>query len=404
MDIIYSKNLTTHKKHLENGNVLVLGSPGSGKTRGYILPNLLNATGENNIICLDPKGELFDSTVETLKSKGYQCRKINFYDTTNSELRFNPFNYIDKNQDDILRVSRLLVSETFAHDKFWELSAQTLCNALISYLCYYAPKHQQSLNSICKLARVYNNVEGSNEPSKLEKIFDEVAAKDPQSWSLSQFRNVHTGASRTRASIVISLLSEFNFLTEDIVKLTSEDNLELDKFCDGDQPQAIFIQINDIDRSKDKLAALFLSCVVQYLYKQADQSPRHHLNRTTCFYLDDYGIVSKAFPNLADILAGARGRNIAFPGIVLQSLSQLDKQKDTVLNSCSDIIYMGTNDIDTAFYLSQRVNIPVSEVLQLDNHKMYVLQQGKKPVVDDKYDLNDHPVFKRRDESFEKEI
>lgn len=388
--IILGENTYFNNGYKGNGNNLVVGSPGSCKTRGFVLPNICECDNES-IIILDAKNEIYNATHSLMERKGYKIQRISFADPRESTIRYNPFNFI-QTQEDIIAFSNILVEHTHTVDTFWVDCARILNNALSSYLLEVRPEHQRSLHSIYKLLRVCTAYEDDNRPSKIDLIFRELKEKLPTSWAGGQFDLVKNSAARTFRSVAITLSSAFShMLTEDIIELTSPGGIQLDpeSFCR--EKTALYINISDVERSRDKLACLFFTQLLQQLYKIADKSPDRSLPRPVLIMLDDIG-ANLQIPNLEGYLSTSRGRDISF-SLILQSFGQLKKNyKDitSIISSCNNILFMGSNDLETCQNIAERLNRPLADVLYKDKGTVFVFQQGHKPISTKAYDLRSH--------------
>ncbi len=387
--IILGENAFYNPTYKSNANNLLIGAPGTGKTRSFVLPNLMNAKDES-IIVLDPKCEIYSLTHNMMEQKGYRTHTLNFIDPQKSSLKYNPLHYC-KNEDDILKLSELLVSDLRArcNDLFWPTSSQILCNALIAYLKSYRSPKDHTLNSILKLLRVATVIEDNPEAhqSRLDRVFKEVEAKDPSSWALSQYDLVKRAAGKTQKSIIISLIAEFcGILTPRIVELTSKNTIDLEEFTK--HKTIIYVNCSDTDRSKDMLISLFFTQFFQELYQMADNEKSRSLTRPVHVILDDMG-ANLTIPNLDGIISTSRGRDISI-SIVLQSIGQLKKKYTdytSIINSCTNVVFLGGSDIETCQEISLRLNKPLYDILYKSPETIYVFKQGEKPITTKVYDI-----------------
>ncbi len=404
--IILGENACFNNTQVENANTMLIGAPGTGKTRSYVLPNLMSAEDES-IIVLDPKGEIYDISANLMREKGYVTRTLDFINTENSDIHYNPLNYCNS-EDDIIKLSHILMDESSYNtvDTFWPLTAKILCNGLIGFLKEYRPPEQQTLSSILKLMNAATVTEESPEktPSKLDKIFDEVQKVNPSSWALSQYNIVRRAAGKTQKSVIISLAAAFcGLLTPQINELTSYDNLNLASFCN--RKTIIYVKCSDNDRSKDKLIATFFTQVFQELYRIADKNETHSLQRPVKIILDDMGANLK-IPNLDCIIATSRGRGISL-SLILQSIGQLKRQYHdytSILNSCNNVVFLGGSDIETCQEMAQRLNKPLENVLYKDLQTIFIFRQGEKPIITKTYNLKGHPNYQKLNNPYNKEI
>lgn len=393
--IILGENTFFDNGYKQNANNLVIGAPGTGKSRGFVIPNLCEANNES-LLVLDPKGELYSITHKMMEEKGYKVQVLDFDNPKKSPTYYNPLSFI-KTQDDVIKFSSIIVADqkNNCKDSFWPLSSQILCNALTGYLVSYVPTHQCVLKSIEKLLRVAAPDE--NEPGKTTKL-DEIMRETERvnGWCLSQYLLVRNSAGRTMKSIVVSLVAEFcGLLTEEVVELTSKNTINPLNFCE--EKTILYVKCSDTDRSKDKLVAIFFSQFLQEIYRIADESPSRSLNRPVHIILDDMGANLK-IPSLDCMIATSRGRDISF-SLILQSYGQLKKNYvdyTSIISSCNNLVFLGSNDIETCNDIAIRLNRPLQEVLYKNKSDIFVFQQGeRKPTITKVYDLTKHPKYKR---------
>ena len=393
--IILGENTFFDNGYKQNANNLIIGGPGTGKSRGFVIPNLCEANNES-LLVLDPKGELYSITHKMMEAKGYKVQVLDFDNPEKSPTYYNPLSFI-KTQDDVIKFSSIMVADqkNNCHDAFWPLSSQILCNALTSYLIFYQPKHRQTLKSIQRLLNVAAPGENSSaEASKLDMIMQEISKRDINSWSFSQYMLIRNAAEKTMKSIIISLAAEFcGLLSEEIVELTRKNTINPISFCE--EKTILYVKCSDTDRSKDKLVSIFFTQFLQEIYCLADENPSRSLNRPVHIILDDMGANLK-IPSLDCLIATSRGRDISF-SLILQSFGQLKKNYEdytSIISSCNNLVFLGSNDIETCKDIAIRLNYPVQDVLNKSKNEIFVFQQGKrKPIITKVYDLTKHPRY-----------
>ena len=391
--IILGENTFFNNGYKQNANNLIIGAPGTGKSRGFVIPNLCEADNES-LLVLDPKGELYSITHEMMKRKGYKVQVLDFDNPMKSQIFYNPLSFI-KTQDDVIKFSRVIVADQMnnCRDSFWPLSAEILCNALTSYLVSYRPEAQQNMKSIEKLLRVAIPSDvNPQEKTKLDKILENIPDNNP--WCRSQYELIRNAADRTLKSIVISLAAEFcGLLTPEIIKLTSRNTLNPQSFCD--EKTILYVKCSDTDRSKDKLVSIFFSQFLHEIYSIADNSPSRSLSRPVHIILDDMGANLK-IPSLDCMISTSRGRDISF-SIILQSFGQLKKNYEdytSIVSSCNNLVFLGSNDVETCNDIATRLNRPLNDVLYKSKNEIYVFKQGdRKPIITKVYDLTKHPRY-----------
>lgn len=406
---ILGNNVAVTSGDVDNVNTMLIGAPGTGKTRSYVLPNLMSAE-EESVVVLDPKGEIYDMTASMMREKGYRVLSLDFIRPTQSEVCYNPLDYC-RTEEDIIKLSLMMVEDQRekSTDMFWPLTAQLLCNALIGFLKAYRPDRQQHFGSLIKLLRVatVNEENADDHKSKLDKIFDQAREADASSWAAAQYDLVKRAAGKTQKSIIISLIASLGaWMTPQMTQMMSEGTLDMASLCA--QKTVLYVKCSDSDRSKDKPTAMFFMQLFQELYRIADASPTHTLPRPMHILLDDMGANLK-IPNMDSIIATSRGRGISL-SIVLQSIGQLKRQyKDymSILNSCNNLVFLGGNDIETCQEMAMRLDKPLGDVLYKAPRVIYVFQQGCRPIVTTVYELKGHPLYERlheyRRETKEKE-
>ncbi len=400
--MILAKNVELKQGYKTNQNVLLVGSPGSGKTRSHVLPNLLEM--DCSMAVLDPKGELFKSSAEAMKKREFKVKMINFDEPSKSLNKYNPLSYC-KTTDDIITLSSMLVSDCIdskKSDPFWTSSGRMLCNALIDYILNYNNNASKTIQS---LAAVLSNVDSCEDESVMDKIFGRIRSLYGSStFAYQQYKLCRKSAQRTMASIIISLAAEFSgILTPEISHLTSEDTLEIDKL--GDEKTILYIICSDSDRSKNKLVSLLFMQIFRELYKVADRSEDGCLKNHVHFFLDDLGTTLN-IPSLDSYLCSCRSREISM-SIVLQSIEQLRKYYEqsytAIVNSCNSYVFLGGMDLETCKDISERLNVPLSDVLYKKPNEIFVFTQGEKPIIAARYDVSKHKNYKLLKESKIKE-
>lgn len=329
-----------------------------------------------------------------MKHKGYKVQVLDFDNPLKSQIFYNPLSFI-KTQDDVVKFSRIMVADqrNNCRDSFWPLTAEILCNALTSYLVSYRPEAQQNMKSIEKLLRVAIPSDvNPQEKTKLDKILENIPDNNP--WCRSQYELIRNAADRTLKSIVISLAAEFcGLLTPEIINLTSRNTLNPQSFCD--EKTILYVKCSDTDRSKDKLVSIFFSQFLHEIYSIADNSPSRSLSRPVHIILDDMGANLK-IPSLDCMISTSRGRDISF-SIILQSFGQLKKNYEdytSIVSSCNNLVFLGSNDVETCNDIATRLNRPLNDVLYKSKNEIYVFKQGdRKPIITKVYDLTKHPRY-----------
>lgn len=415
------------RKHRRNLNILTCGGSGSGKTRFFAKPNIMNAN--TSYVCLDPKGELLRDTGNLLKEKGYEIRVIDLIDMSKSHC-YNPFVYL-RNDNDIQRLVTNLFKNTTpkgaqSQDPFWDQAATMLLLALIFYLHYEAPPEEQNFPMVMEMIRA-GEVKEDNEDyrSTLDILFERLESRNPEHIALKYYRGYHSGSGKTLKSIQITLISRLEkFNLESLASITQTDEMELSQL--GERKTAIFAVIPDNDSSFNFIIGMLYTQLFQQLYYQADVVHGGRLPIHVHFILDEFANV--ALPDEFDkLLATMRSREISV-SIIIQNLAQLkalfEKQWESIVGNCDEFLYLGGNEqstheyvskllgketIDTNTYgqskgrngsystnwqLSGRELLDSAEVRMLDNQYALLFIRGERPIEDLKYDILKHPNVK----------
>jgi type IV secretion system protein VirD4 len=404
--MILSKSHTASFGFKDNGNILVLGQVGTYKTRGHVLPNIMEQDNISMVIS-DTKGELQAKTEKLLREKGYIIKNVNFDDPKSSMNHFNPLAYI-RTPEDILTVASILMSEVHhgrPSDPYWDNAATQLLQCIMAYLLEDCRPADRTLSSVRKLVCAFDAAAASNgRKSPLEIIFDDYAEKYKKgkkvferSFALEQWNAFSTikGSDRTASCIVSVLLAKFSqFLTSDISELTSRDDVEFEKI--GQQKTALFVNVSDVDRSKDKLVSTFYSLLMSRLRSVADQQSDKGLPVHVHFFMDDFAtnVVVPDFPNAISCL---RSREISFT-LVLQSENQLQslygEASSTVIANCAYYLFLGSRDLACCQDIAKRMNLPLDKVLYKARNEVFIISNFHRPIADTIYDVRTHPRYK----------
>ena len=415
------------KAHRRNFNTIVVGGSGAGKTRFYAKPNLMQAN--TSFVCLDPKGELVRDTGALLKAKGYDVRVLDLINMERSD-RYNPFCYIDNDNDVQRLVTNLFKSTTpkgsQSNDPFWDTAASMLLLSLIFYLHYEAPPEEQNFPMVMELLRNGEvNEDDDMAKSVLDELFDSLQETDPNHIALKYYKAYRSGSAKTLKSIQITLaarLEKFNL--DSLAELTSTDELDLKSL--GEKKVALFALIPDNDTSFNFLVSILYTQLFQQLFFVADTLHGGTLPVHVHFLMDEFANVS--LPDDFDkILSVMRSRGVSV-SIILQNLAQLkalfEKQWESIVGNCDEFVYLGGNEQSTHKYVSEllgketidtnsygrsdglrgnfstnfqvagRELMTADEVRLLDNKYALVFIRGERPVRDLKYDILAHPNIK----------
>ena len=412
------------RKHRRNLNVLVCGGSGSGKTRFYAKPNIMQSN--TSFIILDPKGELLRDTGNLLKSKGYKIKVIDLINMEKSDC-YNPFVYI-KDDNDIQRLVTNLFKNTTpkgaqAQDPFWDQTASMLLKALISYLHYEAPPEEQNFSMVLDMIR-QGDVSEEDEylVSPLDALFERLEKRDTEHIALKYYRSYHKGAGKTLKSIQISLLARLEkFDLNTLSSITHTDEMDLNSI--GEKKTAVFAVIPENDSSFNFIVGMLYTQLFQQLYHQADFVHGGRLPVHVHFVMDEFANV--ALPDDFDkLLATMRSREISV-SIIIQNMAQLkalfEKQWESIVGNCDEFLYLGGNEQSTHEYVSKllgketidtntfgkstgrngnystnyqitgRELLTPDEVRMLDNKFALLFIRGERPIKDFKFDILKHP-------------
>lgn len=325
------------RKHRRNLNVLACGGSGSGKTRFFAKPNVMNANC--SFVVLDPKGEILRDTGNLLKSKGYEIKVLDLINMEKSHC-YNPFLYL-RDDNDIQRLVTNLFKNTtpkgaLSQDPFWDQAATMLLLALVFYLHYEAPPEEQSFPMVMEMIRageVKEDDEGYK--STLDLLFERLEMRNPEHIALKYYRGYHSGSGKTLKSIQITLISRLEkFNLESLAGITQTDEMELWNL--GEKKTAIFAVIPDNDSSFNFLVGMLYTQLFQQLYYQADIVHSGRLPVHVHFVMDEFANV--ALPDEFDkLLSTMRSREISV-SIIIQNLAQLkalfEKQWESIVGNC----------------------------------------------------------------------
>lgn len=384
-----------------NNNVLVLGGPGTGKDRGLILPNLLEANG--SYIVTDPSGALARQTGSFFKSKGYDVKVLDLCDTAHSN-HFNPFAYADDGESIVAMVDSLIFathgSGKTGSDPFWEDTMRALLLALVFYVKSFCPPSEQNLHQIAKMLHCPS---AAGKPlSDLDPIFNEVREKYPDHICLKYY-DIFRKADEATAGAVFAAAGEKTamFESEPIAKLTAVDDLNLGSF--NQKPTVLFIVIPQIVFGPLPIVSMVIAAAFAALYRSSDiclrntgKKPGYNVE----FILNEFANIG-VIPSFEEKLSTMR-RFCMSCWICLDSVTQLKnlygKQSDTIVGDCSARIYLGSNDPENVGFVKELVGKNVSpetrkmeyamteeEISQMDSKNCIICVDRHLPMMDRKF-------------------
>lgn len=384
------------RKTGRNNNDLIIGPSGTGKSRGYVLPNILQANG--SIIVSDSKGMLRRKAEKYLRREGYRVVCLDFKDCSAS-YGYNPFDFIGKNErtgryheQDILTVAAALVPVRSRHDPFWDGAARMFLECLTAYTLECLPDVEHNLNSVETLLCEMGT-------GQFKTLMDELRELAPDSFALRRwdlFRG-SINADKMYSSIVGILAERLSALSFDGTKamFTRKGRIKIKEI--GEQKTAVFINISDTDHSLDSLVSLFYTQTLQVLCNEADRHVTGRLKVPVRLILDDFA-ANLNIPGFDKIISVIRSREIS-ASIIIQSISQLEdiygKEKSmTIINNCDTCLYLGGQDVDTAKYIAVKADKSASTILSMPLHQAWLFLRGENPKLTAKYRLESHPRYR----------
>ena len=413
-------------KNARNKNVLVVGGSGSGKTRFWLKPNLLQC--HSSYVVTDPKGTIVLECGNAMLKNGYKVRILNTINFKKS-MHYNPFAYVHSEKDILKLVTTLMTNtkgEGSGGDPFWEKSERLLLTALIAYLHYEAPVEEQNFATLLEMLNTMQVLEDDEEyQNPVDLLFEELAKKKPNSFAGRQYKLYKLAAGKTAKSILISCgarLAPFDI--QELRDLTMYDELQLDTL--GDKKTALFLIISDTDSTFNFLISMVYTQLFNLLCDKADDVYGGKLPVHVRCLIDECANIGQ-IPNLEKLVATIRSREIS-ACLVLQARSQLKAiykdNADTIVGNMDSQIFLGGSEPTTLKDLSEmlgketidafntsdtRGNSPSygttfqkmghellsrDELAVLDGGKCILQLRGVRPFLSDKYDLTQHPNYK----------
>ena len=342
-------------KNARNKNVLVVGGSGSGKTRFWLKPNLLQC--HSSYVVTDPKGSIVVECGNALLKNGYRLKILNTINFSKS-MHYNPFAYIHSEKDILKLVTALMTNtkgEGSGGDPFWEKSERLLLTALIAYLHYEAPVEEQNFATLLEMLNTMQVLEDDEEyQNPVDLLFEELAKKKPNSFAGRQYKLYKLAAGKTMKSILISCgarLAPFDI--QEIRDATMYDELELDKL--GDRKTALFLIMSDTDSTFNFLISMVYTQLFNLLCDKADDQYGGKLPVHVRCLIDECANIGQ-IPNLEKLVATIRSREIS-ACLVLQARSQLKAiykdNADTIVGNMDSQIFLGGSEPTTLKDLSE---------------------------------------------------
>ena len=413
-------------KNARNKNVLVVGGSGSGKTRFWLKPNLLQC--HSSYVVTDPKGTIVLECGQAMLKNGYKVKVLNTINFKKS-MHYNPFTYVHSEKDILKLVTTLMTNtkgEGSGGDPFWEKSERLLLTALIAYLHYEAPVEEQNFATLLEMLNTMQVLEDDEEyQNPVDLLFEELGKKKPNSFAVRQYKLYKLAAGKTAKSILISCgarLAPFDI--QELRDLTMYDELQLDTL--GDKKTALFLIMSDTDSTFNFLISMVYTQLFNLLCDKADDVYGGKLPIHVRCLIDECANIGQ-IPNLEKLVATIRSREIS-ACLVLQARSQLKAiykdNADTIVGNMDSQIFLGGSEPTTLKDLSEmlgketidsfntsdtRGNSPSygtsfqklghellsrDELAVLDGGKCILQLRGVRPFLSDKYDLTQHPNYK----------
>ena len=418
-------------KTARNKNVLIVGGSGSGKTRFFLTPNLMQCTSKTypvSFVVTDPKGDIVINAGKLLQRNGYRIKIFNTINFKKS-MRYNPFAYIHSEKD-ILKLVTTLIANTKGEqkggDEFWTKAETLLYCALIGFIHYEAPVEEQNFATLIEFINAMEVREDDEEfKNPVDLMFEELAERDPNHFAVRQYAKYRLAAGKTAKSILVSCgarLAPFDIA--EVRDVTAYDELELDTL--GDEKTALFLIMSDTDDSFNFLISLCYTQLFNLLCEKADDVYGGRLPVHVRCLIDECANIGQ-IPRLEKLMATIRSREIS-ACLVLQAQSQLKTiykdNADTIIGNCDCSIFLGgkepstLKDLSTALgketidtfntgesrgrELSHSLNyqklgkalMDVDELAVLDGGKCILQLRGVRPFLSDKYDITRHPNYK----------
>ena len=413
-------------KYARNKNVLIIGGSGSGKTRFWLKPNLLQM--HSSYVITDPKGEILLSCGRALLKNGYQIRVLNTINFRKS-MKYNPFAYIHSEKDILKLVTALIANtkgEGKAGDEFWTKAETLLYTALIGYIHYEAPEEEQNFNTLLEML---NSMEVREDDEDFENavdiMFKKLEKKDSEHFAVRQYKKFKMAAGKTLKSILISCgarLAPFDI--RELREITAYDELALDTI--GDRKTALFLIMSDTDSTFNFLISMVYTQMFNLLCEKADDVYGGRLPVHVRCLIDEMANIGQ-IPNLEKLVATIRSREIS-ACLVLQAQSQLKAiykdNADTIIGNMDSRIFLGGTEPTTLKELSESLGketidlyntgenrgretshslnyqktgkdlMSKDEISVMDGSKCILQLRGVRPFLSDKYDITQHPNYK----------
>ena len=417
----------SNPKYARNKNVLVIGGSGSGKTRFYVKPNLMQM--HSSYCVTDPKGTIVLECGKMLEDNGYEIRILNTINFKKS-MKYNPFSYIHSEKD-ILKLVQTIIANTKgegekAGEDFWVKAEKLYYTALIAYIYYEAPKEEKNFATLLDMIDASEvREDDENYKNPIDRLFEALEKKEPRHFAVKQYKKYKLAAGKTAKSILISCgarLAPFDI--QELRDLMSEDELELD--CLGDRKTALFVIISDTDDTFNFVVSIMYSQLFNLLCDKADDVYGGRLPVHVRFLLDEFANIG-LIPKFEKLIATIRSREIS-ASIILQAQSQLKAiykdNADTIIGNCDSTLFLGGKEKTTLKELSETLGketidlynisetksnqnsfamnyqktgkdlMSQDEITVMDGGKCIFQLRGVRPFFSDKFDITKHKNYR----------
>lgn len=416
-------------QYARNKNVIVIGGSGSGKTRFYVKPNLMQMTDHVSYVVTDPKGTIIVECGKMLVNGGYRIKVLNTINFKKS-MHYNPFHYI-RSEKDILKLVNTIIANTKGEgekstEDFWIKAERLLYSALIGYIWYEAPEEEQNFSTLLEFINASETREDDEEfKNAVDELFEELEAENPEHFAVRQYRKYKLAAGKTVKSILISCgarLAPFDI--QELREIMSYDEMELDMI--GDQKTAMFVIISDTDDTFNFVVAIMYTQLFNLLCDKADDEHGGRLPYHVRLLLDEFSNIGQ-IPKFDKLIATIRSREIS-ASIILQSQSQLKTiykdAAETITGNCDTVLFLGGKESSTLKEISETLGketidlyntsdtrgtsqsyglnyqktgkelMSRDELAVMDGNKCILQLRGVRPFLSNKYDITKHKRYK----------
>ena len=416
-------------KYARNKNVIVIGGSGSGKTRFYVKPQLMQMTDHVSYVVTDPKGTIIVECGKMLVNGGYRIKVLNTINFKKS-MHYNPFHYI-RSEKDILKLVNTIIANTKGEgekstEDFWIKAERLLYSALIGYIWYEAPEEEQNFSTLLEFINASETREDDEEfKNAVDELFEELEADNPEHFAVRQYRKYKLAAGKTAKSILISCgarLAPFDI--QELREIMSYDEMELDMI--GDQKTAMFVIISDTDDTFNFVVAIMYTQLFNLLCDKADDEHGGRLPYHVRLLLDEFSNIGQ-IPKFDKLIATIRSREIS-ASIILQSQSQLKTiykdAAETITGNCDTVLFLGGKESSTLKEISETLGketidlyntsdtrgtsqsyglnyqktgkelMSRDELAVMDGNKCILQLRGVRPFLSNKYDITKHKRYK----------